>query len=392
MELGSRAFEAKDIEEAVELCYRQGWTDGLPVVPPTRGAIERILAYLGRDPKEVIGIIPPRNGVATVEKIAINCVMAGCQPEYVPVVMAAVEAMLEEPFNLNGVQTTTHCCAPLLIVSGPAVKTLGFNTREGAFGHGSRANATIGRAVRLVLWNLGGGFPGEPCKTTHGHPGYYSFCIAEDQDSNPWEPLHVERGFKPGDTVVTVTATEAPHSITSGAGYSPAEDVLFVLADAIAVLASANSNGGDMVLALGPMAAKNLADAGLAKADVKREIMRQATRPVRDMKRRRSLAATHPMHWSKVVDPDDDEARAPFVRSPENLVMLTTGGWGSGGGFCSLCPGWGPPGGYTVSTRVQFPHHAGAKSAASRSMRPGSGRRGSKIKSPQQNQKQISRR
>lgn len=355
MALAARPFQAKDIEEAVELCFQRGWTDGLPVVPPTRGAIERVLAYLGRDSKEVVGIIPPRNGVATVEKIAINCVMAGCRPEYVPVVIAAIEAMLEERFNLNGVQTTTHCCAPLVIVSGPAVKALGFNTKEGAFGHGSRANATIGRAVRLILWNVGGGYPGEPCKTTHGHPGYYSFCIAEDQDANPWDPLHVERGFKAEDTVVTVTATEAPHSITSGAGYSPAADVIFVLADAVAVLASANANGGDMVLALGPMAAKNLADAGLTKADVKREIMRQATRPVRDMKRRRSLAETHPMHWSNVVDAKDDDARAPFVRSPDNLVMLTTGGWGSGGGFCSLCPGWGPPGGYTVSRRVQFP-------------------------------------
>jgi len=355
MQLSSRVFEAADLEAAVEFCYEQKWTDGLPVVPPTRGAIERILAYLKRDPDEIVGVVPPRNGVATIEKIAINCVMAGCKPEYVPIVIAAVEAMLEERFNLNGVQTTTHACAPLCVVSGPAVKTLGFNTREGALGHGCRAAATIGRAVRLILWNIGGGYPGEPCKTTLGHPGYFSFCVAEDQDANPWEPLQVERGFQSGDTVVTVTATTAPYSVATGAGYSPAADVLYLLADSIATLGSNNITGGDMVLVLGPMAAKNLADAGLTKLQVQAEIMRLATRPVREAKRRRSISATHPMHWSKVVDANDDEARVPWVRSPANLVIVVSGGWGSGAGFCALCSGWGALGGYTVSKRVEFP-------------------------------------
>ncbi len=137
MRLGSRTFEMPDIAAAVEFCYQQGWTDGLPVVPPTQAAIERIVHYLGRDPQEVVGVVPPRNGIATIEKIAINCVMAGCRVEYVPIVIAALEAMLEEPFNLNGVQTTTHCCAPLVMVSGPVVKELGFNTRECALGYRS---------------------------------------------------------------------------------------------------------------------------------------------------------------------------------------------------------------------------------------------------------------
>src|SRR3954462_1225775 len=132
MQLASRIVEAEDLESAVELCFHEKWTDGLPVVPPTRAPIERILAHLRRDANEVVGVIPPRNGVATIEKIAVNCVMAGCKPEYAPVVIAAAQAMLEERFNLNGVQTTTHCCAPLALVSGPVVKTLGFNTKEGA--------------------------------------------------------------------------------------------------------------------------------------------------------------------------------------------------------------------------------------------------------------------
>jgi hypothetical protein len=354
MQIASRTFELDELDDAVELCYEQRWTDGLPVIPPTRRAIERILTLLKRDPNEIVGVIPPRNGVATIEKIAINCVMAGCKPEYVPVVIAAVEAMLEERFNLNGVQTTTHCCAPLAIVNGPVVKKLGFNTKEGAFGHGCRPTATIGRAIRLLLWNVGGGYPGEPCKTTHGHPGYYSFCVAEDADMNPWHPLHVDRGFDLEQSVVTVVATEAPRLIGTGAGYSPASDVLWMLADSIAVLGGSNVTGGDMALVLGPMAARNLADAGLSKRDVIDEIMRRATRPVREVKHRRSISEAHPMHWTKVVDPHDDNAAVPFVRTFENLLMLVSGGWGSGGAFCSLCPGWGAPGGYAVSKQIEM--------------------------------------
>lgn len=355
MNLASRIVEAADLEAAVEVCFENKWTDGLPVVPPTRGAIERILAYLKRDPAEVVGVVPPRSGVATIEKIAINCVMAGCKPEYVPIVIAALEAVLEEKFNLNGVQTTTHACAPLVIVSGPAVKTLGFNTREGALGHGCRASATIGRALRLILWNIGGGFPGDPCKTTLGHPGYFTFCLAEDQEANPWEPLHVERGFKADDTVVTVTAVTAPMSVATGAGYSPIEDVLCLLGDSIATLGSNNITGGDMVYVLGPMAVKALHEAGLTKAQVKQGIMKFATRPVHEAKRRRSISATHPMHWSHVVDENDPNARVPWIRSPENLVLVTSGGWGSGAGFCALCSGWGTLGGYTQSRKVEFP-------------------------------------
>lgn len=355
MPFASKIHEAADLEAAVEYCYQQRWTDGLPVIPPTPGAVERIVGYLGRAPGEIIGIVPPRNGIATIEKIAINCVMAGCKPEYVPIVITALEAMLQERFNLNGVQATTNPCAPLAIISGPAAGELGFNTKENAFGHGSRANAAVGRAIRLILWNIGGGYPGEPCKTTLGQPGYYSFCIAEDGDTNPWEPLHVEAGFRPEDTVVTVVATGAPGMIQSGAGSKPAADVLYVLARSIAVLGSSNFNGGDMVLVLGPMTATNLADAGLSKADVKRELMRLATVSVRDAKRRHSIPPSHPMHWSKVTDANDDNALVPYIRSPENLVLLVTGAWGSAGAHCALCPGWGAGGGHTVRGKVNFP-------------------------------------
>lgn len=355
MQLTSRIFEAEDMEAAVAYCYEQKWTDGLPVIPPTPRAVERIIAYLGRDPAEVVGIVPPRNGMATIEKIAINCVMAGCKPEFVPVVIAAVEAMLADRFNLNGVQTTTHCCAPLCIVSGPSVKSLKFNTKEGTFGHGCHASASIGRAIRLILWNIGGGYPGEPCKTTFGHPGYYSFCIAEDQDSNRWEPLHVERGFAAEDTVVSMSGVTAPQSVVSTSGYGKTEDVLYLLADAITMLGSNNVTGGDVVMVIGPMTAKHLADAGFSRQTFKEEIVRLARRPVREVKRRKTIAETNPMHWNKIVDANDDDALVPFVRTPENLIVVTSGGWGSGAGFCCVCAGWGSLGGITSSAKVKFP-------------------------------------
>ena len=200
-----------------EFFLDKDWSDGLPVVTPTEARVARMLTGTARAPDDLIGNIPPAMEPATVRTVAIHAVMAGCKPDYLPVVLGGIELMLRDEFNLNGVQTTTHACAPLVIVSGPAVKTLGFNTREGALGHGCRASATIGRALRLILWNIGGGFPGDPCKTTLGHPGYFTFCLAEDQEANPWEPLHVERGFKADDTVVTVTAVTAPMSVATGA-------------------------------------------------------------------------------------------------------------------------------------------------------------------------------
>ena len=352
--LTSKTYEADDIEAAAELAYQQGWTDGLPVMPPTRRAIERHLDYLGRSADEVLGIVPPKAGVATLEKVVINCVMAGCLPEYDPIVIAALEAVMEDKFNLNGVQTTTHPCAPLIVVSGPAVQRLGFNTREGAFGHGSRANATIGRALRLILWNIGGGYPGEPCKTALGHPGYYSFCIAEDSETNPWEPLHVTRGFNAEDTVVTVTAVEAPRSMSTGAKQSPADDVLEVIADGIRTVGSNTIYGGDTIVVLAPVVARNLSGAGMSKTEVTRELVRRSVRTVRDIARHRSIPEHMPLHWSHLVDQNNPDALVPLLRTPENLILVTTGG--VGGSFCSICPSWGAPwGGQTQSKKVQFP-------------------------------------
>ena len=350
-----RIVEAEDLEAAVELCYREGWTDGLPVIPATERPLRRIIDYLGMKPEQVIGVVPPRRGVATVEKVAINCVMAGCLPEYVPIVIAALHAMLEPEFNLEGVQTTTNPCAPLVMVSGPGVRKFGFNTKDCALGHGSRANAAVGRAVRLILWNIGGGYPGSPCRTTHGHPGYYSYCIAEDPDANPWEPLHVTRGFDAADTVVTVTAVDGPHSVATGALVNSPEQVLTNIADSIARLGSNNQYGGQLVVVLGPMAAKCLADGGYDKARVVGELVRRATRTVEEVLRNKNIDHMPAQELAELRSRKDAE---PFhyIRAAEDVVLLTTGSWGAVGGYAAVCPGWGHFGGFTQSKRVQFPN------------------------------------
>ncbi len=183
----------------VEWYFEQGWTDGLPVVPPTRGLVDRFVAALGGDPDLVECKVPPRHGSLSREVLAINMVMAGCKPEYAPVVRAAILALTEKAFNLNGVQATTHMAAPLLVVNGPIAGAIGMNGSCNAFGSGNRANATIGRALRLVLLNVGGGRPGDLDKSTLGHPGKYTYCVAENEAASPWAPYHVEKGFAPED-------------------------------------------------------------------------------------------------------------------------------------------------------------------------------------------------
>ncbi len=350
-------IEVGSLEEAHEAIYRLGWTDGLPAIPPTAPLVEAVLKYLGRDRDEVVGQVPPKNRVATVEKVAVNCVMAGCLPEHVPVVIAALEAMLDNAFNLNGVQATTNCVSPLAIVSGPVVQRLGFNSGDNVFGGGSRANAAVGRAIRLVLWNLGGGYPGEIDRATLGHPGKYTFCIAEDGPGNPWESCHREQGFPQEASCVTMFACEAPHHIATGSGYDgPARDVLEVLADGIAASGSAlMSGGGQVLLVMGPMTAQKLAHEGYDRARVRRELQDLARKPVGLMKANKFLNPSHPFHWAHFVDPEDDDAMIPALRSPEDLLLVVAGGWGSGSGFNALCHGWMQAGGMAQTREITFP-------------------------------------
>src|SRR6202043_3310530 len=181
--------------DLLEWYFEQGWTDGLPVVPPTGEKIAACIAALGGEPEFLECRVPPRYGGLTREVLAINMVMAGCKPEYAPVVRAAMLALCSKAFNLNGVQATTHMAAPLLIVNGPVRTQIGMNAGANVFGSGNRANATIGRAIRLILLTVGGAIPGDLDKSTLGHPGKYTYCIAENEELSPWAPYHVEHGM-----------------------------------------------------------------------------------------------------------------------------------------------------------------------------------------------------
>lgn len=204
--LAARRITLGSGEDEMEAMFDRGWSDGLPLVPPTEERVMRMLAGTARDPAEVVGLCPPDLAPATVEKIAINAVMAGCKPEYLPVVLAAVEAVLDEPFAMHGVLATTMYVGPVVIVNGPVRRQIGMNARGNALGQGNRANASIGRALQLVVRNVGGGRPQEVDRATLGNPGKYTYCFAEDEEDSSWEPLAAERGMARGASAVTVFA------------------------------------------------------------------------------------------------------------------------------------------------------------------------------------------
>ena len=223
--------------EAVEAYFERGWTDGLPVVPATAEAIRPFLAVAGLEPGDIVLTEATRRRSISAEKVAINAVMAGCRPEYMPVLLAALEAMADPAFTLHGAITSTGGSATLVVVNGPIRQRLGFNAGGNVFGPGWRANATLGRAIRLITLNCLGAQPGLLDRSTQGHPGKYSYCIAELEEANPWEPLHVTRGLPRETSAVTVFAAEGPHNVLSHYGET-AEAVVVALADAMAGLGS----------------------------------------------------------------------------------------------------------------------------------------------------------
>ena len=282
-------------------------------------------AGTNREPADVVAAIPPLWGEATVEKIAINAVMAGCLPEYMPLIITAVEAMCEEPFNLYGVQPTTHPVAPLLIVNGPVARKLNINSKSGAFGPCWRSNATIGRAIRLILLNIGGAFPGKMDMSTQGQPSKYTFCIAENEEENPWEPLHVERGFDASTSTVTVVDAENPHNINDHTAIS-AEEVLATIIGSITTMGSNNIlvGRGNPILALGPEHAATIAKDGFSKNDVKAFIYEKARIPRREFSERAIKR-----YYANM----DEDALIPVVARKEDLIVIVVGGPGKHSSF-----------------------------------------------------------
>ncbi len=221
--LSSAVHEVTDAFEANELFQRNGWTDGLPIVPPTESGTRAFLAAVRLDAHHVVGVEPVRRRRITAEKIAIAAVMAGCLPEYMPVVIAVVRAMCDPQFGLHGSTASTGGSAPMIVVNGPIRTRIGMNATHNALANASRANATVGRAVRLFILNVLGGHPGQLDRSTLGHPGKFTFCIAEDEEDSPWLPLSVERGIPPGTSAVTVMAVESPHQIMNEWTHDPKE-------------------------------------------------------------------------------------------------------------------------------------------------------------------------
>src|SRR5688572_4389338 len=301
----------------------RGWTDGLPIVPPTAALVSEFLKYTDRDPREIVGVLPPRQGEATIEKIAANAVMAGCKPEYMPVIVTALDALADPLFNLDSVQATTHPVAPLIVVNGPIGREIGINSGYNAFGQGFRANMTIGRAVRLVLMNIGGGLPGTGDRSTQGTPAKIAYCVAENEAESPWEPLHVEAGLARDVSTVTVFGCEGPHNIQdhySNTGLG----VLRTVAGAMGQAGSNNLLGrGWPLLSLGPEHAATIARDGYTKTTVKQFLFEHARFP---LGRLGAEYRRYQVERQRVVDADD--TMVPIVRAPEDISIIVAGGAG----------------------------------------------------------------
>lgn len=338
------------MREVNEYLFEEEWSDGLPMIPPTPEGVERMLQGTARDRHELIGIIPPGWGKATVERIAINGLMAGCKPAYMPVLIAAVQAVTDERYRLQGSQGTTDCIAPLLVINGPITAALGFESTAGCFGHGTRANATVGRALNLILLTLGGAIPGKIKKSTLSQPGTYSFCIAENAAASPWEPLHVERGFELEASTVTALAA-APMSQVSDHCNATAAGILTSLCDSMAVLGNcAVYRASESVVTFPPEFAAVFQREGWSKQEVKQYVHEHARRPVKELRQGGEWNDETLMHLPPEIDLADDNTALSAVHHPDDLIVVVAGG--EAGRWMSLTPGWGY-GSRSVTVRIE---------------------------------------
>ena len=318
--------------EALEQLHRDGCTDGLPVVVPTRARVDAMAAAVDLDPSTSLGEIGPNRGEATVEAVAVNAVMAGCLPDVFPIVVAAARAVCDPRLDMTEVQSTTHNLGPLVIVNGPAGRSAGVASGFGALGPGHRANATIGRALRLCLVNIGGGRPGESDMALLGHPGKFTFCLAEDEEASPWPPLHTSRGFDADQSAVTVTCVEGPHSVLA---FTDADDpttpdrVLDVLARALSGLPANNAHfgKGTQVVVLNPDHANVLADAGHTRSSIVEALVARAVNTQAELAAVRGGGP-----------PAEPDRLVPAIPSPDHLLVLVAGGTGL---YSTVMPSWG---------------------------------------------------
>jgi hypothetical protein len=318
-----------------EFFLEKEWSDGFPVVTPTEKRVQWMLAGTKRAPDEVVGSIPPAMEPATVRTVAIHALMAGCKPEYLPVVIGGAEQIIRDEFNMGGVQCTMHGVAPLMIVNGPYAQKIGVHGGAGCFGPGFRANASIGRAIRLMLLNLGGGISGKASATVFSSPFRYTACLTENMAASPWESLAVSRSYSPQDNVITCTMSENPRLHFDDVSTEP-ERLLRGIGDAMTAPGSWNMwFVSDMVVAMSPQHARMCADAGMSRGDVVKRLSELAVRPQSNVKRGGNWRPERARAMG--LDPDDDNASVKAVKDPQRLHVIVAGGVGP---ITAVCHGW----------------------------------------------------
>jgi len=341
--LKSRELSIASEEDDIEACFDRGWSDGLPVVPPTPERVMRMLTGTKRDPAEVIGVVPPDLVECSIEKIAINAVLAGCKPEYLPVVIAAVEAALQDEFCMHGLLATTYYSGPLVIVNGPLSRAIGMNSRGNALGQGNRANATIGRALQLVIRNVGGGKPGGVDRSVFGNPGKYTFCFAEDETNSCWESLSVERGFDETASTVTLFAADGMQGIVDQKSREP-ESLCRSFAAGLRVVGHPKMVlASDAILVVSPEHERVFRDAGWTKRQLKDRLMELLTISTDEL-----IAGAGGIAEGL----PEKLAGRQFPKFREGGLQVVRAG-GSAGMFSAIIAGWGASGtiGSTPVTR-----------------------------------------
>ena len=344
MELTSRRHTVSDLGGAIELCYTNGWTDGLPVVPPTAERIGAMLEAAGLAPEQELAFIENRQVSVTAEKVAINAVMAGCKAEYMPVIAAAVEALADPLYGYHGPATSTGGAAVFMLVNGPIARELDLNSGDNLFGPGWRANATIGRAIRLIMRNVIGTLPGELDRSSLGHAGKYTFCIAENETDSPWAPLHTTRGFRRDQNVVTIFAAYAPHQYSNRLSATP-EGVL-TTACAHMRISAGSARQPQYVLVFAGEHQAIMKKAGWAREDVQRYCFAHSKSSIAELKRINLLPGE--------VTPEDGRTMYPLVERPQDFLVIAAGG--HAGVQSAIVPGWGSKAGsQSVTKEIRKP-------------------------------------
>jgi len=329
MELTSRRHTVADLNGAMELCYTNGWTDGFPAVPPTEERVVGMLAAAGLEPQLQLAFIENRQISVTAEKVAINAVMAGCKPEYMPVVVAAVEALADPLYGYHGPATSTGGSAVFMVVNGPIAREIGMNSGDNLFGPGWRANATLGRAVRLVMRNVIGTLPGELDRSSLGHAGKFTFCIAENEVDSPWPPFHTTRGFRPDQNAVTIFAALAPSQFSNQLSSTP--EGLLTTACAHMKISAGSGRQPQYALVIAGEHQAIMKKAGWSREDVQRYVFENARVPVAELKRNHMMAGE--------IKPEDERTMYPVVQTPQDLLVFAAGG--RAGVQSAFIPGWG---------------------------------------------------